>query len=422
MRVAVASVGPWDSWIRAGKSVLPQPLPLTLGSDLSGTVVALGDGVTDLAIGDPVFGVTNKRFTNAYAELAIASAAMIAKRPAGVEHALAASAPVVSVTALPMVFDHAKVVAGQRVLVQGAGGNVGAYAVQLAKHAGAHVTGTGRTRDLEYIRSLGADAVVDTGTTRFEDVVGPIDVVIDTVGGDLQARSLGVIRAGGALVSAVSQPDQDEAARRGVRASFILVDVNRESLTRIGCISWPRGGSMGGSARRCRSPRRAAPTRCSTVWSHGRRARSSSPSADQTMGVVIQARSANVDPGVRMTTAKARWAARFVKDLAALTFENVFNPYADHCGFHDAAARRLDSSSKFAGHGRSHALRQSRVSLGCARPWLPRRKAYGAGVDGRGSSAGLRDAPAIRTAVASHEGTVGGRADGAAVVWRTRSP
>jgi NADPH:quinone reductase-like Zn-dependent oxidoreductase len=236
VRVAVASVGPWDSWIRAGKSVLPQPLPLTLGSDLSGTVVALGDGVTDLAVGDPVFGVTNKRFTNAYAELALASAAMIAKRPAGVEHALAASAPVVSVTALQMLFDHAKVVAGQRVLVQGAGGNVGAYAVQLAKHAGAHVTGTGVTRDLDYISSLGADAVVDTGTTRFEDVVAPMDAVIDTVGGDLQARSLGVLVPGGTLVSAVSQPDQAEAARRGVRASFILVDVHREALTRIGAL------------------------------------------------------------------------------------------------------------------------------------------------------------------------------------------
>ncbi len=94
----------------------------------------------------------------------------------------------------------------------------------------------GRTRDLEYIRSLGTDAVVDTGATRFEDVVGPMDVVIDTVGGDLQTRSLGAIRAGGTLVSAVSQPDSEEAARRGVRASFILVDVNREALTRIGAL------------------------------------------------------------------------------------------------------------------------------------------------------------------------------------------
>jgi NADPH:quinone reductase-like Zn-dependent oxidoreductase len=234
VRVAVASVGPWDSWIRAGKSVLPQPLPLTLGSDLSGTVVAVGNGVRDLAVGDPVFGVTNKRFTNAYAELALASVAMIARKPAGIEHALAASAPVVSVTALQMLFDHAKVVAGQRVLVHGAGGNVGAYAVQLATQGGAHVTGTAATRDLDYVRSLGADAVVDTSTTRFEDVVGPIDVVIDTVGGDLQTRSLGVLGAGGTLVSAVSQPDQAEAARRGVRASFILVDVNRAALTRIG--------------------------------------------------------------------------------------------------------------------------------------------------------------------------------------------
>ncbi len=236
MRVAVASVGPWDSWIRTGKSVLPQPLPLTLGSDLSGAVIGVGGGVTDLAIGDLVFGVTNERFTNAYAELALASAMMIAKKPMGIEHALAASAPVVSVTALQMLFDHAKVVAGQRVLVHGAGGNVGAYAVQLAKYAGAHVTGTGVTHSLDYIRSLGADVVVDTGTTRFEDVVGRVDAVIDTVGGNLQTRSFDVLGVGGALVSAVSKPVEAEAARRGIRASFILVDVNRETLTRIGAL------------------------------------------------------------------------------------------------------------------------------------------------------------------------------------------
>ena len=236
VRVAVASVGPWDSWIRAGKSVLPQPLPLTLGSDLSGTVVALGEGVTDLAVGNEIFGVTNKRFTNAYAELAIASVAMIAKKPAGVENTVAAAVPVVSVTALQMLFDHAKVVAGQRVLVHGAGGNVGAYAVQLAKQAGAHVTGTGSTRSIEYIRGLGADVVFDTATGHFEDTVGEVDVVIDTVGGALLARSFGVLARGGTLVSAVSEPDQATAARAGIRASFMLVDVNRAALTRIGAL------------------------------------------------------------------------------------------------------------------------------------------------------------------------------------------
>lgn len=236
VRVAVAGVGPWDSWIRAGKSVLPQPLPLTLGSDLSGTVVAVGEGVTDLAVGDRVFGVTNKRFTGANAELAVASAGMIAKTPPGVDDALAASAPVVSVTALQMLFVHAKVGAAQRVLVHGAAGNVGAYAVQLAKLAGAHVTGTDPGRGIDYVRRIGADVVIDTSTTRFEDVVGPIDVVIDAVGGDLLNRSLAVLVAGGTLVSAVAAPDQEEAARRGVHASFMLVDVNREALTRIGAL------------------------------------------------------------------------------------------------------------------------------------------------------------------------------------------
>src|SRR5882672_1888476 len=133
--VHAAGVGPWDGWIRAGKSALPQPLPLTLGSDLSGTVAAVGSGISEMAIGDQVFGVTNTQFLGAYAEYAVASAGMLAKKPSSLSYAEAASVPVVAVAAWQGLFDHARLEAGQTVVIHGAAGNVGAYAVQLARRA-----------------------------------------------------------------------------------------------------------------------------------------------------------------------------------------------------------------------------------------------------------------------------------------------
>jgi len=233
VRVKAAGVGPWDAWVRAGKSVLPQPLPLTLGSDLSGSLVAVGSSVRAFEVGQEVFGVTNPRFTGAYAEYAVATAAMVAIKPRTLGHHEAASLPVVAVTALQMLFDHARLRPEHRVLVHGAGGNVGAYAVQLARREGANVVGTSTTRDVAFVNSLGVEEVIDTRSTSFEKVMEPVDVVIDTVGGDVQARSFSVLKPGGVLVSSVSPPDPQEASRRGVRASFMLVDVTTKALTRI---------------------------------------------------------------------------------------------------------------------------------------------------------------------------------------------
>lgn len=233
VRVHAAGVGPWDAWIRAGKSVLPQPLPLTLGSDLSGVVVAVGKGTRGLEVGAEVFGVTNERFVGAYAEYAVASASTIARKPRTTSPREAAASPVVSVTALQMLFDHGRLASGQRVLVHGAAGSVGAFAVQLARAAGAHVIGTARGRSLDFVRSLGAEQVVDTSEARFEEVVEPVDLVIDTVGGEMQSRSFAVLRRGGTMISAVSKPNLEEAGRRGVRADFMLVDVTSARLARI---------------------------------------------------------------------------------------------------------------------------------------------------------------------------------------------
>lgn len=228
-----AGVGPWDGWIRAGRSVLPQPLPLILGSDLSGEVAGLGPGTSGITLGDHVFGVTNPRFVGAYAEYAVASAGMIAKKPVSLSHVEAASVPVVAVTAWQGLFEQARLEAGQTVVIHGAAGNVGGYAVQLARLARLHCIATAGTEDIDYVRALGAERVVDYRTQRFEEQIRDADAVLDLVGGDTQTRSFRVLRPGGKLISAVSQPDQDCAKRHGVTAAFFLVQVTTERLSRI---------------------------------------------------------------------------------------------------------------------------------------------------------------------------------------------
>jgi NADPH:quinone reductase-like Zn-dependent oxidoreductase len=233
LQVQAAGVGPWDAWVRAGKSVLEQPLPLTPGSDVSGHVVALGRGVTGFQIGQAVYGVTNPRFTGAYAEYALVSAKMMATKPHSLSHLEAASVPVVACTAYQMLFEHARIAAGQRVLIHGAGGSVGAFAVQFALAAGAQVIGTDVKAGAEYAQTLGAAQVIDVQAARFEDVLDPVDVVIDTVGRDTQERSFYALKPGGTLVSSVSRPSADLARQHAVSARFILVDVNTHTLTKI---------------------------------------------------------------------------------------------------------------------------------------------------------------------------------------------
>jgi NADPH:quinone reductase-like Zn-dependent oxidoreductase len=230
VKVHAAGVGPWDAWIRAGKSALPQPLPLTLGSDLAGEVASLGAGVSGIAVGDQVFGVTNSQFLGAYAEYAIASATMLSTKPLSLGFIEAASVPVVAVTAWQGLFDYAVLEAGQKVVIHGAAGNVGAFAVQLARLAGLRSVVTASTKDIEYVRALGANQVIDYQTHRFEDEVRDAHAVLDLVGGDTQTRSFQTLRRGGRLISTVSKPDQDQAKQHGVSAAFFLVDVTTERL------------------------------------------------------------------------------------------------------------------------------------------------------------------------------------------------
>lgn len=233
VHVKAAGVGPWDALIREGKSAVSPAPPLVLGSDLSGTVAEVGPGVSGFKVGDDVYGSTNEGFVGAYAEYAVASAGMMAPKPRKLNYLEAASAPVVAVTAWQMLFDYAHAQAGQTVLIHGGAGNVGAYAVQLAHEAKLSVIATASANDIDYVRGLGANTVLDYHGPRFEDSVHAVDIVIDTVGGTTRERSFRVLKPGGILVSVVSPVPEETARRYGVKAVFFYVEVTTERLKHI---------------------------------------------------------------------------------------------------------------------------------------------------------------------------------------------
>jgi NADPH:quinone reductase-like Zn-dependent oxidoreductase len=212
VRVMAAGVAPWDAIIREGKSkVSPQP-PLTLGSDLSGVVEKLGPGVTDLTPADEVYGVTNPQFCGAQAEFAVAAAGMIARKPQSLNHVEAASAPVIAVTAWQMLFQYAQATRGQTVMIVGAAGNVGAYAVQMAVDAGIQVVAIARSGDEELLHSLGAKSVIDSSKPAFERELPQVDAILDTVGGATLQSCVAALKPGGKLVTVVAkQPLPAEA-------------------------------------------------------------------------------------------------------------------------------------------------------------------------------------------------------------------
>jgi NADPH:quinone reductase-like Zn-dependent oxidoreductase len=224
VRVAAAGVGPWDALIREGKSKVSPSPPLTLGSDLSGVVEAVGPGVTGFSRGDEVYGVTNPQFCGANAEYALASSRMVARKPSRLTNVEAASVPVVAVTAWQMLFDYAHVQTGQTVLILGAAGNVGAYAVQFAAQSRIRVIATSGTNDLAYVRSLGAETVIDYRSLS-------VDAVIDTIGGEARERSVRALKQGGILVSVVSTDPLP--LRSDIRSVLFYVDVTTARLDTI---------------------------------------------------------------------------------------------------------------------------------------------------------------------------------------------
>jgi NADPH:quinone reductase-like Zn-dependent oxidoreductase len=231
VRVKAAGVGPWDRLMREGR--ISQTLPVTLGSEVSGNVVALGAGVGAFALGDAVYGATNDQFVGGYAEYALAEAGKVAPKPAALDYVTAAGLPVVAVTAWQMLFEYARIELGQAILVRGAAGSVGACATQMAKVAGVSVYGTARARDIERVRALGAEPVVEGDRIGAQLASRSLDAVIDTIGGDELERTWEVLRPNGIIVSVVRVPDETYLRSKDVRGVYFIVDVARDRLDRI---------------------------------------------------------------------------------------------------------------------------------------------------------------------------------------------
>jgi len=232
--IHAASVNAADYKVRRGGGPYGNiKFPHILGRDFSGVVSALGAGVTDLALGDAVFGVTDQGIEGAYAEKIAIKAAIIAKKPARLSHAEAAAMALTSITALWAIEDTAKLKAGETILIQGGAGGVAGFAIQLAKHLGATVITTASARNHAYVRGLGADRVIDYNEEDFTKSVSNCDVVFDTVGGDVRIGSYTVLKPGGRLVWIAPAPEGFQPGRKDVETLRPVVARDRAHLERM---------------------------------------------------------------------------------------------------------------------------------------------------------------------------------------------
>jgi len=232
LRVAGCGINPFDWKVREGifKDHMPLQLPATVGYEFSGTVEKLGPGVTDVQVGDEVYG----NGPGACAEFLVTSASTLAPKPALMELADSAAIPIAALTAWQSLFEVAKLESGQRILIHAAVGGVGSMAVQLAKWKGAYVIGTASGKNRHLATELGVDQFVDYTTDRFEDVVSEVDVVLETIGGDNPVRSLKTLKKGGIEVVLAAAPPTKEAEAEGKRAVAYSSKPNREQLIQIG--------------------------------------------------------------------------------------------------------------------------------------------------------------------------------------------
>jgi NADPH:quinone reductase-like Zn-dependent oxidoreductase len=202
------------------------------GHEFSGVIAASGKDVTDIAAGQEVYGLNDWFADGALAEYCITQPSFVAPKPSHLTHVEAASIPIGALTAWQGLFDRAQLKAGERVLVQGGAGAVGAFAVQLARYRGAHVIATASARNVGFVSRLGAGQVIDYRAEPFEAKAAKVDVVFDTVGGEVLERSWAVLKPGGRMitVAASSEGPTDERMKQ----AFFIVEPNREQLIEIG--------------------------------------------------------------------------------------------------------------------------------------------------------------------------------------------
>jgi NADPH:quinone reductase-like Zn-dependent oxidoreductase len=202
------------------------------GHEFSGTVAGIGEGAAGFVPGDEVYGMNNWFREGAMAEYCLTVPSSIAMKPGSLSHVEAATVPISALTAWQGLFDRAAIRPGERILVQGGGGAVGLFVVQLAHRHGAYVIATASSGDVSFVQALGADQVIDYKASNFEDGLAPVDVVFDTVGGSIRERSATVLKSNGRLISIAA--DAEVSTNLQARAAYFIVEPNQAQLMEIG--------------------------------------------------------------------------------------------------------------------------------------------------------------------------------------------
>jgi len=236
VRVIAAGVNPVDGMIRSGMFAKYEKaaFPMIPGDDIAGVIEKVGSKITKFKPGDPVFAYIGLKNGGGYAEYALATEREAAPKPKSLTYVEAAAVPIVALTAWQALIDTAKLSAGQTVLIHGASGGVGSFAIQIAKARGAKVIATASSANQDLLKQLGADVAIDYTKTKFEDVAKDVDVVLDSVGKDTLARSYGVVKKGGFIVTLVARIDQAELDKHGIQGASLSVEPNSNELTEIG--------------------------------------------------------------------------------------------------------------------------------------------------------------------------------------------
>jgi alcohol dehydrogenase len=239
VKVNAAGVNPIDWKMSEGylQQVMPIEFPATLGWDFSGIVEKTGAGVSDIKQGEEVYGQSSVIIggSGTFAEMALANADNIARKPITLSHEEAAGLPTVGVSAWQALVEIIGLSKGQKILIHGGAGGVGSIAIQLAKYIGAYVATTVSEKNKQFVKGLGADEIIDYKTQTFEDMLShDYDAVLDTVGGETYSRSFKILKKGsGIIVSTLEQPNQELMEKFGVKAIFEFHQVNRERLTKL---------------------------------------------------------------------------------------------------------------------------------------------------------------------------------------------
>lgn len=237
VEVFAASINPIDYKIRAGylKDAVPLKFPVTLGGDFAGKVIEVSEDVSEFVVEDEVFGsaIILSGGSGAFSEFATANISNISYKPKSANFEESSALPLVGSSAVQALEEHIKLQSGQKILIHGGAGGIGHIAVQLAKAAGAYVVTTASTEDVEFVKQLGADKVIDYKQQVFEEILKEYDAVFDTVGAEVVEKSFGVLKKGGILVSMLGQPDEELAKKYGVIAVGQNTQTNTAHLTRI---------------------------------------------------------------------------------------------------------------------------------------------------------------------------------------------